>query len=290
MRKLTLTVLLLVCSALFYVASFQKMPLADDLADRYFTESIQAASLAYATTRGVNAVVSVIKESELDLAPAGVGVTIAVGQVLDPIDDMTERLSSLLVAAIASLGIQKIGFEVSAIVSFKAIALLLGLAVPLLWLYQPVSVLLLQWLIKAAFVLLLLRFMLPVSALVSDTLYQHWLQPEVTAALQKLDVVSRSYREVSTLPATQSSGFFSSLTDAAADKIERTRQLFLKTLDHVDSIISALLSLMTAYLAIFVVQVVLLPVFMLWLLVGIFRSKVLDQLSGDIAAIGMRTN
>jgi len=108
--------------------------------------------------------------------------------------------------------------------------------------------------------------------------------------LQKLDVVSRSYREVSTLPATQSSGFFSSLTDAAADKIERTRQLFLKTLDHVDSIISALLSLMTAYLAIFVVQVVLLPVFMLWLLVGIFRSKVLDQLSGDIAAIGMRTN
>ena len=214
-RKPTLVLLLLLSSALFYAASSYKIAISDDLADAYFSESIQAATIAYATARGVNAVVSVIKASELDLSPAGVGVTIAAGQILDPIDDMTERLSSVLVAAIASLGIQKLGFEISVLVSFKAIALLLLLCTPLLWRQNVMTTCLLEFALKACFILLLLRFMLPVSALVSDGVYKHWLQPNIEESLGKLALVNESYQEMSNLPVEQSTGFFSSLTSSS---------------------------------------------------------------------------
>jgi len=88
-QKLKAALLLLLASALFYGFSFVKLPGFARLAGDFFSESIQAATIAYATTRGVNAVVSVVNESHLELAPAGVGVTIAAGQILDPIDDMT---------------------------------------------------------------------------------------------------------------------------------------------------------------------------------------------------------
>jgi len=278
-NKSTFALLLFLCSALFYAAAAYKIPISDDLADSYFSESIQTATIAYATARGVNAVVSVIKESELDLSPAGVGVTIAAGQILDPIDDMTERLSSVLVAAIASLGIQKIGFEISVLVSFKAIALLLLLCIPLLWRQNNITTSLLEFALKACFILLLLRFMLPVSALVSDGIYKHWLQPNIETSLAKLALVNQSYEVMSTnLPSETSEGFFASLTDAASDKVKQTQLAFTHMVENVEQIITSLLSLMTTYLAIFAFQIVLLPLLMLWLLLNLLNSKFLDGL------------
>lgn len=69
------------------------------------------AGVAYGVCRVVNASVSAIKESQIQIEPAGLGVSLAVGQVLDSLDDMTERASDILVTAIVSLGIQKIVYE-----------------------------------------------------------------------------------------------------------------------------------------------------------------------------------
>ncbi len=278
-RKLKRTALIVLVSALFFAASFVKIPVVDKLADDYFSQSIQAATIAYATTRGVNAVVSVVKESHLELAPAGVGISIAAGQILDPIDDMTERLSSVLVAAIASLGIQKLGFEISEVISFKAIAVILLLAIPLIWLNNSAMVPLFQLAIKLCLILLLLRFMLPISALISDSLYNHWLQPDIETSMQKLSVISERYNDMSSLQPEQEQGFFSSMTAGAADKVDKTREAFIKMVDNAENIISSLLSLMTAYLTIFVVQVLLLPLFMFWILAALFKSRILNELT-----------
>ncbi|RLL53656.1 hypothetical protein D8Y20_04335 [Mariprofundus sp. EBB-1] len=281
-QKLRTALLLLLLSALFFGASYIKLPGVDRIADAYFSESIKAATIAYGTTRGVNAVVSVVKESHLELAPAGVGVTIAAGQILDPIDDMTERLSSVLVAAIASLGIQKLGFEVSEAISFKAISILLLLTIPLLWTGSS-STPLIQTAIKFSLILLLLRFMLPASAIISDALYSNWLQPDIEHSMQKLSVISDNYDEMSSMTPEKSRGFFSSLTAGASDNVEMTRQAFLNTVENAENIIASLLNLMTAYLTIFIVQVLLLPLFMLWLLVALFKSRTLDAFTTSLA-------
>lgn len=277
-----ISLLAAVAAGLFFAASFVKLPGIDRLGDDYFSQSIKTATLSYATTRAVNAVVSVVKESHLEVAPAGVGVSIAVGQILDPIDDMTERLSTMLVAAIASLGIQKIGYEIGMAISFKAVAIILLVCIPLLWLKSAGAASLIQFGIRLCLILLLLRFMLPLSAMLSDSLYNHWLKPGVENSLQSLTVVSNSYSELSTIPPEQSKNFFSTLTDGVTKHVDKTRKAFSSMVDNAENIVSSLLALITAYLTIFVVQVLILPLCMLWLLAVLFRGKPMDMLSSRI--------
>ena len=276
------SLLIVVVAALFLAASFVKLPGIDRLADDYFSQAIKAATLSYATTRAVNAVVSVVKESHLEFAPAGVGVSIAAGQILDPIDDMTERLSTMLVAAIASIGIQKIGFEIGMAISFKTVSIVLLLSVPLLWLNNSDGASLLLPAIKLCLILLLLRFMLPLSAMINDSIYTTWLKPGIENSLEKLSIVSGSYSELNSISPEQDDSFFSSLKRNTTEQVDKTRKAFSIMMQNAENIVDSLLSLMTAYLTIFVVQVLLLPLTMLWLLLALFRGKPMEQFSGLI--------
>lgn len=47
------------------------------------------------------------------------------GQALDPIDDMTERLSDVLVTAITSLGVQKLAYEIGVSIAPQLFAIFL---------------------------------------------------------------------------------------------------------------------------------------------------------------------
>jgi len=67
------------------------IPVIDSFADSYFDIAIKKAGVSYAACRLVNAGVSVVKDSDIELNPAGVGVFLAVGKVLDPVDDMTDK-------------------------------------------------------------------------------------------------------------------------------------------------------------------------------------------------------
>jgi len=102
-QKILISVCSIILAVFLFFANSFKIPFLDSKTDSYFNEAITKAGLAYATTRAINASVSIIKESTLQLEPAGLGVSLAVGQALDPIDDMTERLSDVIVLAITSL-------------------------------------------------------------------------------------------------------------------------------------------------------------------------------------------
>jgi uncharacterized protein (DUF58 family) len=49
--------------------------------------------------------------------------------------------------------------------------------------------------------------------------------------------------------------------------------------ENAENIVASLLSLMTAYLTIFIVQILLLPLFMLWLLIALFKSRTVDEMT-----------
>lgn len=160
---------------LLFFTQGAKIPLFDQKANLYFEEAITKATLAYATTRVVNATVSVIKESKLQLEPAGLGVSIAVGQVLDPIDDMVERVSNVLVLAITSLGIQKLLFEIAISVFPLLFACVLVCASLLIW-FESIKVQVCQnFLLRLSILLIVARLCLPFSSLVNDMLYKIFL-------------------------------------------------------------------------------------------------------------------
>ena len=279
-RKLLVSLFTLLVGGALYGASLVKIPILDEEADRYFSETIRSATLAYATVRGVNAVVSVAKESRVELSPTGVGVSLAAGQILDPIDDMTERLSSLVVAAIVSVGIQKIGYEIGQAMSLQLVALLLFIALPLIW--RGGSGLMLQWLIKGCLLLLLLRFMLPLSAMLSDIVYERMLRPNIETATDRLSIVSSGYDELSSIEQRQDEGLLS-LGGAAADRARAIKQSFSRLIEQAENIIGSLVDLATAYAAMFVIQILLLPLTVLWLLLALLKSQGLTELSARLA-------
>ena len=76
----------------------------DKQSSGYIENSITETGVIFGTARGIDAVVSVAQGTEIDL-PA---LTIAFGEVLDPVNDLIERFSGLMTLALASVILQKI--------------------------------------------------------------------------------------------------------------------------------------------------------------------------------------
>lgn len=266
-KKLFLSILVVTITLAVIVVADKQIPLVDSLSDTYFKETTTQAALAYATVRGVNGVVSVLKESQVELSPAGIGVSIAAGQILDPIDDMTERLSTVIVTALVSLGLQKLITEIGAAVPGHYAALVvLFLLIPI-WLPSPNKDRYLAVLLKIYFLLLILRLIMPVSALISDSLYKNLLKAEIIQAEQQLASIFPGHDQLQNFNDFTDSDSISSFSAAARDRLEQTKSLFSKISENVETIIEALLQLTTMYVSLFILQVIMIPVALLWLMV-----------------------
>jgi tetratricopeptide (TPR) repeat protein len=76
----------------------------DTLSADYIDQALVAAGVIYATARGINALVSVLQGTELDV----VMLTFSIGELLDPVNDLIERFSDIMLIALGSLAMQKI--------------------------------------------------------------------------------------------------------------------------------------------------------------------------------------
>ncbi len=112
--------------------------LLDDYVDDYTTESITNAALTYATARGINALVSMMQSSEIE---AGIGIvsgSMTIGELLDPLNDMIERFSTIMTWVLASLAAQKVLLLLASHELFLYLVAVLGVTTLLLLFYgQP---------------------------------------------------------------------------------------------------------------------------------------------------------
>ena len=285
-KSLARSVICLLAAALLWMAPGITAPILDEQADEYFSTTIKQAGIAYGTARLINASVSVVMESNLQVQPAGVGLSLAVGQVLDPLNDMAERLSDVLVMAIVSLGVQKLMYEIS----LSAVPLILAcifIVLAVLAFFPHSKLMLLQrLLLRFALLLLVFRFFLPLSAMLNAVIYQHFFIESITTSKDAIALESKSIQglaDFSQLQATtdqtqsESDGFWSQLmearllsdaTDFIGQKSQQIKQAFLSKQQYTTQLIDHLLALTYLYVALFVIQVILLP---LGLLYGLYR-------------------
>jgi hypothetical protein len=78
----------------------------DNAASNATTTTFKRALSIAALARTFNGVISVAQGTEIAVQPIGVGVTITLGEILDPINDLIERFSMLALVASVSLGLQ----------------------------------------------------------------------------------------------------------------------------------------------------------------------------------------
>lgn len=76
------------------------------------SHTFKRALAAFAVARALNGVISVAQGTELAVQPVGVGVTLTVGEVLDPLNDLVENFAWLALLASVSLGTQMLLAEV----------------------------------------------------------------------------------------------------------------------------------------------------------------------------------
>lgn len=242
----------------------------DSQADRYFENAITQAGLSYATCRVINATVSVIGDSQVQLEPAGIGISLAAGKVLDPIDDMTERLSNVLVTAIVSLGIQKLAYEIGVSLAPQILAYLLLLFALFGLLPWHRGQVLQWWLLRLSALVLVARFLLPITSLINDYLLEHYFADEIEATTDALALQTGNFETLYQIEFPQYDGFFGTIENSA--HFVRERAIALKDAlgqitRNLGDIIENLLTLTWLFAALFLIQVILLPLGVLWLMV-----------------------
>ncbi len=256
-QKALLSVAGILAAVLLFLSPGLKLPLLDDQADAYFRAAITKGGLSYATCRVINASVSIIEESSLHLQPAGVGVSLAVGQALDPIDDLTERVSDVLVTAVISLGVQKLAYEISISLVPPALAVLLLILSLLVWFGGERVSFVQNTLVRFALLLFAARFCLPVSSLVNDAVNQHFFNDRIEQVSRNLSTSSAGFDKLKDFKLPDSSFL------GAASFLQQKSAEFREALDEVSknmgSLTENLLQLAFLYLGIFLIQVIILP-------------------------------
>jgi len=142
-----------------------------ELIDKAFTQAI----IVFGSAKALNAVISLAQGTELDLP----FLTVAIGQVLDPINDLVEQFSLIMLASMTSLGIQKIllGFVTN---GWFNLLLALNLIILNLWMFirfkNDANIRTLFF--KITVVLVFLRFAVPLMGYVNEMAYEHFVKPQ----------------------------------------------------------------------------------------------------------------
>ena len=274
LQKRVLSALGIIVAALLFLSPGLKIPVLDGATDNYFREAISKGGISYAACRVINASVSIIKESNLHMQPAGVGLSLAVGQALDPIDDMTERLSDILVTAITSLGVQKLAYEIGISLAQPVLAVFLLLLAVLVWFnvwFNSTKLVFLQkTVMRFALLIVIARFFLPLSSIANEFINTSFFTPQIDAVSKKLALDSEGFDNLKdfSLPDNGIFGTASFLREKSGE----FKTAFAVIGNNMGGIIESLLQLTFLYVGILVIQVILLPLLAFFFLIKIVNA------------------
>lgn len=262
---------LLLSLLLIVVVGLSWSGVVERVADDSLAPTLQRALITAALARGLNGVISVAQGTEIAIQPVGVGVTIAAGEILDPLNDLVERFSWLALVASASLGTQLLLTEIFSEPAVNVVlTVIAGLYLIVLWWPRPLPGF--AWLLRAAAFLILIRFLFTLVTLSVGLVDQWVLAERQELALTELSAASERIENLEQAPAptldTEQSIMerFESALDGSRRALDIEAQLDALRAG-VENSINQLIDL----IVIFVVQTLLLPLLAVYVVIGTFR-------------------
>ena len=254
------------------------MHLVDRVSSTQLDKAFARSLTVFAIARGLNGLISVVQGTQVYVTPAGVGVNFAVGQVVDPMNDMVERFSWIMLMSSVSLGVQEIMLTfgetqaVELLFTASALFVLMMLWIPKLW-HDKIFNLLFKSLVVFTF----LRFVIPLLVLCNEGLFTYVLEPKYDEAKRSLEHTQKEAKlivhKVQQNNTKHDQRWLDSLNvKKQIENFSMKMQGLLSSLKNkFDHAIRYILTLIT----IFVIQSVLVPILALWAFLKIFR-KFLD--------------
>ena len=165
----------------------------DEQGSKYTNEAMTRALITFGVARGLNGVISVAQGTEIAVHPAGFGVNFTPGQILDPINDIVEQFSTVMLVSSASLGIQKVFLQISSSQGMNVLlAVVLLLFLLLIWRSGLGSPLLRKNVFLFISLVLFVRFSVPAVAIINDAVYQHFLAKQYQESSLELEQAKNS--------------------------------------------------------------------------------------------------
>ncbi len=158
-----------------------------ELANTQVDAGLKRALISFASARTLNGVISVIQGTEFSVQPLGVGVTLTPGQILDPVNDLVEQFSTIMLIASVAFGVQKVMLAIGSHVAISAAVSGIALLWALLYLMKRSP----NWLNSLLAVMLMVRFAIPVATVGSDFVFQRFLATDYNTQQLALDGTSQ---------------------------------------------------------------------------------------------------
>ncbi len=271
----------------------------DEQSTTYVDDAFERALITFGLARATNAVISLMQGTELDIQPWGVGVTLSIGEVLDPVNDMVERFSWVMMVSLMSLGIQKFLIEIS---PWLSVQLLLACGVILIgagaWPFRHVKYNLSMLGRRIVFVALVVRFCIPCVAYINNQVYDYFLDHKYLVAKAEVEVGNRELRELSTLSAQvegvkaqeakrEEEGFFAKSKELLGQvkeslDIEQWQRVMEEKFEAVKDKSSRMVRSFLELMTVFFLNTILLPIGFLWGLVRLLRIVSDQQVLIDV--------
>lgn len=262
---------LIVCLTLFSVA-LAWLPGTDSVGQSHVDTAFKRALVGYALARGLNGVISVAQGTEVAIQPAGVGVNFTPGEILDPVNDLVERFSWIMMLASSSLGVQKILLSMSAwqglLITVSVAGLVYSVCVITPRLRPGRAVMQRLFLF-----VLLLRFMMPAVSVANDWVYRTFLEADYVSASASLAKAQETIGQINEAVSTERQ-------EAPNGFMDRARSLYNQALAQIDidrrldeySLAAESISESTIRLVVvFVMQTLVFPLIFLFVLMGVIR-------------------
>ncbi|MDA3810530.1 MAG: hypothetical protein PF518_09410 [Spirochaetaceae bacterium] len=262
----------------------------DTKTDEHLNELLVSAGTAYGVSRGLNAVISVIQASDINIVIGN----LALGEALDPVNDIVEKFSNVMLLSITSLGIQKFIYKVGMTLGvnlFFTLAVLFFLtsaifeSLPNLKGEKVMAIT--NTLGTSMLVLfLLIRFIIPTVALFSMESTKLF-GTDISAKLEKLEeiktktqleytAISEELNPIDSVENEKDETFFTRITDTFKEAGKRITDTFnmTKVKKNINRVIESLqesIEYITDLIVIFIIQTIVIPILTFFLLKASFQ-------------------
>jgi len=247
----------------------------DTSSKQHIDKAFDRALITFGIAKTLNGVISVAQGTEIAIQPAGIGINLTPGQILDPVNDLVERFSWIMLASTTSLGIQKVFLTMSiwpAFSNFLAAFLAFGLV--MIFTINRKYFHLRNFILRTSLLLIVLRFAVPFSGLANESIYNVFLESEYITSTQRLESTAQQIGElnkneqfnqpdIKKKSVWESAKAFYSSTSEMLDinkKIESYKQAATETTNHIVNLI-----------VVFLFQTLIIPLGFIFIIYAYFK-------------------
>ena len=238
----------------------------ESVANQQVDAGLKRALISFATARALNAVISVVQGTEVAVQPAGVGINFAPGQILDPVNDLVEQFGQLMLVASVAFGVEKVLISMGAHWAISSLLTVTAIAWVYAYLRRGTSP---PWLTRMLLILLMTRFAMPLAIIGSDQLFREFLAADYQSSQQVIEVASGQINKLNTTvaPVTEDQ----SMVDKITGWVSRNADI-KPHLESLKQTVEQTTERIIRLMVIFLLQTLVLPVLLLWVLWGIVRG------------------